>query len=108
MKRLLLGVVLLDFLALNAWAFAQHGYLGAWQLMTANAATITVLADVVIALGMVLAWMWQDARRRGTAVLPYVVVTLALGSVGPLVYLLLRPEEPAVGTVPVTRELARA
>ena len=51
----------------------------------------------MIALSLVIAWMVRDARARGVSPLPYVVLTLALGSVGPLVYLIRRlaSEAPA-------------
>jgi hypothetical protein len=89
-KQLALGVVLADFSALTAYAVYQHGVVGMFELVFANAVTITLFADLVIALGMVLAWMWQDARDRGVSPLPYTLLTLAFGSVGTLLYLMRR------------------
>jgi len=43
-----------------------------------------------IALSLVMVWMWQDARKQGIAPLPYVILTLTLGSIGPLCYLVRR------------------
>ena len=45
---------------------------------------------IAIALSLIIAWMWQDARERGVSAMPYVLLTLGFGSVGPLLYLLLR------------------
>jgi hypothetical protein len=56
----------------------------------ANAATVAVLVDLTIALSLVTLWMWQDAAERGIGVFPYVLLTLTLGSIGPLLYLLRR------------------
>jgi hypothetical protein len=64
--------------------------------MTANWATATALADLLIALSLIVSWMVRDARARGVSALPYVLLTLALGSAGPLVYLIRRlADEPS-------------
>jgi len=96
-KQIGLSVLLADFLALSAYAVYQYGYIGIFELMTANAATVAGFVDLVIALSLIVAWMVRDARARGVSSLPYVLLTLALGSVGPLVYLIRRlaSEAPA-------------
>ena len=89
-KQLGLLGLLVGMLGLDAYGISQFGYLGLFDAMFANAATVLASADMTIALGLVVSWMWRDARDRGAAIVPYVVLTLALGSIGPLVYLLVR------------------
>jgi len=55
------------------------------------------LADLVIALSVFLVWMWRDARAIGRNPWPWLVMTLAIGSFGPLLYLLTRKTEEAAG-----------
>jgi hypothetical protein len=86
--RIGLGLVLLAFADLNAYVVWQYGYMGFWQLITANTATIAALVDLTIALTLVTVWMWRDARRRGVSLMPYLALTATLGSVGPLLYLI--------------------
>jgi hypothetical protein len=93
LKRIGLAVVLADFLAFSAWAVYQHGYVGFFRLVLANSATTLVLVDLTIALTLIVAWMWRDARERGVSVVPYALITLALGSAGPLLYLLVRRDD---------------
>jgi hypothetical protein len=94
MSRPVLIAVLLAFAALSALAVWQHGIVGifAWQLQ--NTAGLQVLADLVIALALFCTWMWRDARASGRAPLPWLLLTLAAGSFGPLLYLLTRPAPP--------------
>lgn len=96
-KQIGLSVLLADFLALTAYAVYQYGYIAFFEFAAANAATLQVFIDLVIALSLIIAWMVRDARARGVSAVPYVVLTLALGSVGPLVYLIRRlaSEAPA-------------
>lgn len=94
MQRFLIGFVLADFAALNVYVLSQYGFVGFWQLATANAATILALVDLAIALGLVTVWMVRDARQRGVALAPYLVLTATLGSIGPLLYLFRRSEAP--------------
>lgn len=89
-KQIALAVLLADFLALNVYAVAQYGLVGIFELAFANAATILLFTDLTIALALVMVWMWQDARQHDINPIAYVVVTLALGSVGPLLYLIRR------------------
>ncbi len=89
-KQIALAVLLCDFSALTAYAVVQYGVLGVYELVLANAVTVTLLTDLTIALTIVLVWIWQDARQRGISPLPYVALTLTLGSVGPLLYLIRR------------------
>ena len=91
--KILIAFVLADFTALTVYALYQFGLIGLFDAVFANAATITAFADLVIALSLVMIWMWQDARKRGVSALPYCAVTLVAGSVGPLLYLLFRPAE---------------
>ena len=88
-RALLLGVLLL-FGALTAAAVWRHGYWGILLPHLHSLGAGQVLADLVIALGLVLVWLVRDARAHGRAAWPWVLLTLAAGSFGPLLYLLLR------------------
>jgi hypothetical protein len=85
--RIGIGVVLLAFADLNVYVLWQYGLVGFFQLVTANTATTAALVDLTIALTLVTVWMWRDARRRGVTLLPYLALTATLGSIGPLLYL---------------------
>jgi len=89
-KQIGLGVVLFDFVVLNVWVVYQFGYIGFVEAMFANLATTAAFVDLTIALSLIAVWMWQDARKRGAAFLPYFLLTLIFGSVGPLLYLIRR------------------
>jgi hypothetical protein len=90
MARTLLIATLLAFGALTAVALVHHGYFGIFALHFQTWGGMQVLIDLVIALTLVLVWMWHDARATGRNVWPWIVATLALGSFGPLLYLLTR------------------
>lgn len=90
MPRSLLLLVLVLFGALSAAALWQHGYWGILAPHFQSLAGGQVFADLVIALSLVMVWMWRDARALGRSPWPWIAATLALGSFGPLVYLLTR------------------
>ena len=92
MAKIILGCVLIDFLGVTGWALSHHGFAGFFTALSASPAAIAVGADLVIALGLITVWMWRDAKAHDRSVLPYVGLTAALGSVGPLAYLLLDDE----------------
>ncbi len=94
-RKIGIGIVLLAFSDLTTYALYQHGVAGVVQLEMANSVTVTAFADLLIALSLIVAWMWQDARKRGVSAIPYVLLTLGFGSVGPLLYLLLRRDTTA-------------
>jgi hypothetical protein len=85
-----LAFVLVDFVALSAWAVSVHGYVGFFEAMAASAASKVAFVDLTIALSLAALWMVGDARERRLPFWPYLALTLALGSVGPLAYLLHR------------------
>lgn len=87
-KRVGLSIVLVGFAALNAYCFYTFGTEGFLRAALANAATVAVFIDLVIALTMVAGWMVHDAAQRGTTVLPYLLLMPFLGSMGPLIYLI--------------------
>lgn len=102
-RLIALGSLLVGFLALTVFAVQHHGYAGFFDLALANWATRLLFVDLVIALGLCAVWMVQDARSRGAAFAPYLLLTLFLGSTGPLLYLILRQPQPAA-----TQGLARS
>ena len=89
-KQWILGAVLIDFAALTAYAFAQAGVSGfaaAAESLFSSPWGLQLACDFLVALGLVSWWMVADARERGVAAWPFLLLTLTLGSIGPLVYL---------------------
>ncbi len=52
--------------------------------------TTQYFVDLVMALCLVMLWMWQDCKRRGKNPLPWIGATLITGSFAPMIYLLVR------------------
>jgi hypothetical protein len=90
MQRIFLAITLLLFGALSAAALWQHGY---WGILAPHFQSLgggQVLADLVIALTLVMVWIGRDAKATGRKAWPWIIATLAFGSFGPLFYLLTR------------------
>lgn len=89
-RHVLIPIVLALFGALTAAALWQHGYWGIIEPHFKTFGAGQVFADLVIALTLVMMWIWRDARSRGRNPWPWLFATVLLGSFGPLVYLLTR------------------
>ena len=87
--RTILFIVLAAFGAFSLYAMWQVGYLGIWQAGMASVGAWQVLLDLVVMSFITLGFIWRDAKRSGRMVWPYAVLTVAAGSFGPLLYLLL-------------------
>ena len=90
MQRLFLVVALALLGAFTAAALWQHGYWGILAPHFQSWGGAQVLLDLVIALFLVLTWLWNDARTSGRNPWPWIGITLVAGSFGPLLYLLTR------------------
>jgi hypothetical protein len=89
-KQLAAEVVLIIFSVFSLYVIYHYGYIGLFEQALANAATVQVFLDLSISLGLVMLWMWQDAQQQDISPLPYILLTLTLGSIGPLLYLVRR------------------
>jgi hypothetical protein len=89
-KTLALAAVLVAFTAYSVYAISVHGLIGFFETELSTPAGIQVFVDLVIALTCALFWMAGDARERGLPFWPYLVLTLCVGSIGLLSYLIHR------------------
>lgn len=103
LKQIALGIVLAGFSILTAYALFRYGYVGFFREVISSLASVTLLVDLIISLTIILVYLGNDARERGVSAVPYLLLTLAFGSVGPLLYLIRRMG----GNHDVNRELAR-
>lgn len=88
MNRRAVAILLLSPLTLlTLFAIAEVGYIGIFDYQRHSPAGWQVFADLVVALILVLGWMITDAKKSGRNPWPWVVATLFLGSIGPLLYL---------------------
>jgi hypothetical protein len=90
MRSLLVFLVLFAFGAYSIYVMWDFGYLGIWRAGLANAAALQILLDLVITCLLISSWMIGDARTKGLKAWPFVGITVAAGSFGPLLYLLYR------------------
>lgn len=86
LKILAIGL-LIPFIALTLYAVQQVGYIGIFDYNRHSPAGWQVFADLVIALLLILVWLVPNAKDTGRNPWPWVIMTLFLGSIGPLMYL---------------------
>lgn len=116
LSKIVPAVLLVGFSALTAEIILSEGYTGWIRIALENRSAGILLVDLTIALGLAVVWMIRDARQRRATVWPFALLTLLLGSIGPLAYLVLRPasggpspvaRRAQVGSTPPSRASAR-
>jgi hypothetical protein len=100
MQSLLIAVTAL-FSAFSAWVVANVGFVGFYRQLLATPVGWQIFIDICIALVLVLCWLRADAARTGRRFWAYLMLTLSLGSIGPLLYLLLAPRQARRATAAV-------
>ena len=94
-KALIAALLLVPFTAFSLWVVARYGYTGFLTLAGNEPWGLQILLDLVIACSFGIGWVAGDARKRGIAAWPYVVMTIFLGSIGILSYVVRRGLAPA-------------
>jgi membrane protease YdiL (CAAX protease family) len=92
MQRAALLIVLAIFSVVTVLALMNHGYWGILEPHFKTWGAGQVFLDLVIALALFLMWMWRDAKAQGRNFWGWALLTLVLGSFGPLIYLLTAKE----------------
>lgn len=88
MQRTFLIITIALFGALTTAALWQTGIFGIIDWHVKSFGGGQVFADLVIALTLAMVWMWHNAQATGRNIWPWIALTLATGSFGPLLYLL--------------------
>ncbi len=96
--RTLAIVLFMPFIALTLYAVSEVGYLGIFDYHRHSPAGWQVFADLVISLILILTWLVPHAKRTGRMAWPWVAATLALGVIGPLLYLMTSKAPLELGT----------
>jgi Terpene cyclase DEP1 len=95
-RSIMLLLVIVAFGALSALALQDVGYFGIIAPHFRSWGGAQVFADLTILAVLFCIWMVRDARSRGVAAWPFILLTVFLGSFGPLIYLVVRElHEPA-------------
>ncbi len=85
-----LVVVIAGFSVLSALALIDVGYMGIVAPGFQSWGGAQLFFDLVILATLACFWMANDASERGLPAWPFILVTLLLGSFGPLLYLVMR------------------
>lgn len=93
MNKSLLIPVFFAFGAFTVAADWHDGLAGIFAAIVRSYGSMQIVADMVIALSVVMVWMWQSARHTGTNIWPWVVATSGAGSFGPLPYFITSKEK---------------
>ena len=93
MRKPLLILALIALGAVTAAALWQGGLVGIIGAIAQSYWSLQIFADLVIAMSLVMVWMWRDAKSTGSIIWPWIVITLIAGSFGPLLYWITRKEK---------------
>lgn len=90
--KLLIALVLVAFGAFNVFVASREGYGSVFPPFDSWAQT-QMFVDLAIALALFDIWMVVDWRRSGRPwyqLVPFLIAPALIGSIGPLLYLLVR------------------
>lgn len=90
MRLIILVVVFVAFTVWSSTVAFSHGLLGFLTLAAREPWAAQMLVDLFLSFFVAWSWLRHDAKERGIAAWPYIVGTLALGSIGTLAYLIHR------------------
>ena len=88
-------LVIAAFGVLTTLALMDVGYLGIIAPHFRSWGGAQVFTDLAILALLACVWMTRDARESGLPAWPFILITLAAGSFGPLLYLAVRELRPA-------------
>ncbi len=74
-------------------AFVNEGVMGFPNAITFSWASIQIYLDLVIAIVMVMVWMFRDAKKIGRNPWPWIAAAFVVGCFSPLAYLATRNAE---------------
>ena len=89
-RAITLAAIIAAFAVLSTLALQDVGYLGIIRPHFQSWGGAQVFTDLVILAALAIRWMLRDAPARGLPAWPFILITLFLGSFGPLTYLLVR------------------
>jgi hypothetical protein len=92
-KKPLLTLALIAHGGITVGALWIEGLAGIFAAIAHSYGTMQIFADLVIALTLAMVWMWRDAKNTGRNIWPWIVITLAAGSFGPLLYFITGKEQ---------------
>ncbi|MFK7931106.1 MAG: hypothetical protein AB8H79_23170 [Myxococcota bacterium] len=95
----MLGLVLL--IPITVMALMDVGYLGIWAVGLNGWASAQVLVDLVLSCLVALFYVVPDARRRGVWAWPLVVLTVLLGSLALMMWMVVRGRWPATAAASI-------
>lgn len=95
MYKPLVFLVLMAFGAFTVTAIWLEGFGGIFGSITNSLGSMQIFIDLIIALLLVMVWMWRDAKQKERNIWPWLVLTLIAGSFGPLLYLITDQMKPS-------------
>ncbi|MYE23062.1 MAG: hypothetical protein F4Y01_03825 [Gammaproteobacteria bacterium] len=81
------ATICVAFLAWTLYALADEGVIAIWQEISRSLWSNQIFIDLLIAVGVALAFLVPEARRLGMKPLPWVVATAATGCIALLAML---------------------
>jgi len=90
--KFIIGAAAVLFL-ITAYAIYREGLVGMTTPFKTSIWTWQYFADLVIALGIVMVWIWRDCRNRGKSPHLWIIATFLTGSFAPLAYLYFRNQK---------------
>jgi len=98
-RRSIAIVIIIPFTLLSVYAVYKVGYIGIFDYHLHSPAGWQVFVDLVIACALLLLWLIPEAKARGINPWPFVLITVFLGSFGPLAYLFMHGAKPVSKTI---------
>lgn len=95
-RRTLAILILIPFSILSLYAVMKVVYIGIFDYHRHSPAGWQVFTDLVIACILLLALIVPEAQRRGINPWPFVLLTVVLGSFGPLAYFVYAGSDKAI------------